>query len=86
MQRLCQNGVFYCICSEMHRYVQAPFWSAAVSQNPLLCSSILFTIYVGMQAMGSTIVKSIIATHPRRCVRNNPKGHAYYYQRHNKRY
>jgi hypothetical protein len=33
MKLLYEKGVLQCICLEMHRYVQAPFWSAGVAES-----------------------------------------------------
>jgi hypothetical protein len=36
MYPLCEKGVLYCICLEMHQYVQAPFWSAVVEESNVI--------------------------------------------------
>ena len=36
MQLLCEKGVLQCICLEMHRYVQALFWSPVVAESTVM--------------------------------------------------
>jgi hypothetical protein len=36
MYPLREKGVLYCICLEMHQYLQAPFWSAIVEESQVM--------------------------------------------------
>jgi hypothetical protein len=36
MKPLYEKGVLYCICLEMHCYVQARFWSGGIAESTVM--------------------------------------------------